>query len=223
MSDSEDEEVADTHLKIVVLGDGGCGKTSTVTRYSQDQFSKSYEPTLGVEFYLKRIVLPGNKNVTLQMCDVGGQTLGGSMFDKYIYGANGFIMLYDITSNQSFENIDSWLTSSKAVEYTTEPHYMLVGNKVDLEHQRVVSKKKHDTYATDNNMGSHFISAKTGDSVDLCFKKLAADILKIKLSKAEVDGAHRVVKAEVKSSKVESKPSVRSRPTKPKSSICLMQ
>nr|XP_002125663.2 ras-related protein Rab-28-like [Ciona intestinalis] len=222
MSDSEDEEVPDTRLKIVVLGDGGSGKTSTITRYTQDQFVKSYDQTLGVDFYLKRIVLPGNHNVTLQVCDVGGQNLGGSMFDKYIYGANGFVLLYDITNLQSFQNIEEWMSAVQSCDLSNKPYFTLVGNKVDLEHQRAVNKKKHESYAAENNMSSHFISAKTGDSVELCFKKLAADILKIKLSKAEVDGAHRVMKAEVQASKASS-PSVKTRSTKTKSSICVIQ
>uniref|UniRef100_A0A493TY98 RAB28, member RAS oncogene family n=1 Tax=Anas platyrhynchos platyrhynchos TaxID=8840 RepID=A0A493TY98_ANAPP len=87
MSDSDSEEGPDRQLKLVVLGDGTCGKTSLATRFAQETFGKQYKQTIGLDFFLKRIILPGNLNVTLQVWDVGGQTIGGKMLDKYIYGA----------------------------------------------------------------------------------------------------------------------------------------
>ncbi|XP_074922691.1 ras-related protein Rab-28 isoform X4 [Chelonoidis abingdonii] len=90
MSDSE-EESPDRQLKLVVLGDGTSGKTSLATRFAQEAFGKQYKQTVGLDFFLKRITLPGNLNVTLQVWDIGGQTIGGKMLDKYIYGAQGYI------------------------------------------------------------------------------------------------------------------------------------
>ncbi|EDL99974.1 RAB28, member RAS oncogene family, isoform CRA_c, partial [Rattus norvegicus] len=86
MSDSE-EESQDRQLKIVVLGDGTSGKTSLATCFAQETFGKQYKQTIGLDFFLRRITLPGNLNVTLQVWDIGGQTIGGKMLDKYIYGA----------------------------------------------------------------------------------------------------------------------------------------
>jgi len=222
MSDSEDEEV-EIQLKIIVVGDGACGKTSLVTRYTQEQFGKQYDQTIGLDFFLKRIKLPGKDNVTLQIWDIGGQTLGGKMLDKYIYGANGVLFVYDVTNYQSFENVDDWLTSVKAVPQDKPLHCALVGNKGDLEHLRTVPKQKHDSYATEHDMSSHVVSAKTGDTVALCFKKIAADILKVKLTKSELDEAHRVVKAELPVTG-EPKTINRAKPRKKvKSSVCSVQ
>uniref|UniRef100_A0A671XZ55 RAB28, member RAS onco family n=1 Tax=Sparus aurata TaxID=8175 RepID=A0A671XZ55_SPAAU len=78
MSDSE-EDSQDRQLKIVVVGDGACGKSSLATRFAQEAFGKQYKQTIGLDFFLKRISLPGNLNVTLQVWDIGGQTLGGKM------------------------------------------------------------------------------------------------------------------------------------------------
>uniref|UniRef100_A0A8C1XB47 RAB28, member RAS oncogene family n=1 Tax=Cyprinus carpio TaxID=7962 RepID=A0A8C1XB47_CYPCA len=86
MSDSE-EEIQERQLKIVLLGDGASGKTSLAIRFAQEAFGKQYKQTIGLDFFLKRITLPGNLNVTLQVWDIGGQTIGGKMLDKYIYGA----------------------------------------------------------------------------------------------------------------------------------------
>ncbi|XP_076794547.1 ras-related protein Rab-28 isoform X4 [Arvicanthis niloticus] len=130
MSDSE-EESQDRQLKIVVLGDGTSGKTSLATCFAQETFGKQYKQTIGLDFFLRRITLPGNLNVTLQVWDIGGQTIGGKMLDKYIYGAQGILLVYDITNYQSFENLEDWYSVVKTVseESETEPLVALVGNK----------------------------------------------------------------------------------------------
>ncbi|XP_071600037.1 ras-related protein Rab-28 isoform X2 [Heliangelus exortis] len=189
MSDSEEEESLDRQLKLVVLGDGTTGKTSLARRFAQETFGKQYKQTLGLDFFLKRIMLPGNLNVTLQVWDVGGQTIGGKMLDKYIYGAQGILLVYDITNGQSFENLEDWYNAVKKVneDSETQPLMALVGNKIDLEHMRTVKVDKHQRFCQENNFSSHFVSAKTGDSVLLCFQRIAADILGIKLNKAELE------------------------------------
>lgn len=198
MSDSEDE-APDKQLKIVLIGDGASGKTSLATRFSQEQFGKQYRQTVGVDFFLKRIVLSGSKNVTLQVWDIGGQTLGGKMLDKYIYGAHGILLIYDITNYSSFENLEDWLEMARKVlkSQAKPPHVALVGNKCDLEHQRAVKLEKHHKLAQDHGLSSHFVSAKTGESVSLCFQKVAADLMGIKLTKAEQELQQPVVKAEI--------------------------
>lgn len=198
MSDSEDE-APDKQLKIVIMGDGASGKTSLATRYSQDQFGKQYRQTVGLDFFLKRIVLPGNVNVALQVWDIGGQTLGGSMLENYIYGAQGVLLVYDITNHASFENLEDWYGTVKKIMGSKEkmPHMALIGNKIDLEHMRTVKLDRHQRFAQDRGMSSHFVSAKTGDSVALCFQRIAAEILGIKLTKPDIEKHHKVVKAEI--------------------------
>ncbi|XP_044274150.1 ras-related protein Rab-28 isoform X3 [Varanus komodoensis] len=137
MSDSEEEECSDRQLKFVVLGDGTSGKTSLATRFAQEAFGKQYKQTIGLDFFLKRITLPGNVNVTLQVWDIGGQTIGGKMLDKYVYGAQAVLLVYDITNQQSFENLEDWYNVVKKVneESETQPHVALVGNKSPKRYQ----------------------------------------------------------------------------------------
>eukprot|EP00062_Callorhinchus_milii_P004922 gi/632943849/ref/XP_007887180.1/ PREDICTED: ras-related protein Rab-28 isoform X1 [Callorhinchus milii] len=198
MSDSE-EEAQDRQLKVVILGDGASGKTSLATRFAQEAFGKQYKQTIGLDFFLKRLTLPGNLNVTLQVWDIGGQTIGGKMLDKYIYGAQGVLLVYDITNYQSFENLEDWYAAVKKVNEESNQHPVvgLVGNKIDLEHMRTVKADKHQRFCHENNISSYFVSAKTGDSVFLCFQRFAADILGIKLNKAEIEQSQRIVRAEL--------------------------
>lgn len=198
MSDcSDDEQSPDKQLKVVIVGDGASGKTSLATRYAQSSFGKEYKQTIGVDFFLKRIVLPGDIHVALQVWDIGGQTLGGAMLNNYIYGAHAVLLVYDITNSQSFDNLEDWLTVVKKSCTGKLPALALVGNKMDLDHMRAVKNEKHQKFAGEHDMSSHFISARTDDQVSLCFQKVAAQVLGIKLSKQDVDSQQKVVKAEI--------------------------
>lgn len=130
MSDSEDE-VKSKNLKLVLIGDGSSGKTSISTRYSQDQFERQYNQTLGIDFFMKRINLPNHTQVTLSVHDIGGQTLGGPMLDKYLYGADGILLIYDITNYSSFENLDDWYQTAQKFCNNSNKNifFALVGNK----------------------------------------------------------------------------------------------
>uniref|UniRef100_A0A8C2FPC5 Ras-related protein Rab-28 n=1 Tax=Cyprinus carpio TaxID=7962 RepID=A0A8C2FPC5_CYPCA len=221
MSDSE-EEIQERQLKIVLLGDGASGKTSLAIRFAQEAFGKQYKQTIGLDFFLKRITLPGNLNVTLQVWDIGGQTIGGKMLDKYIYRAQGVLLVYDITNSQSFENLEDWLNMVRKAneESDTQPAISLIGNKIDLEHMRTVKMEKHQRFCQENGLISQFVSAKTGDSVFLCFQRLAAEVLGIKLNKAEMEQSQHVVKADIVNYSQEC---VARAVNPPRSSMCVIQ
>ncbi|EHB03876.1 Ras-related protein Rab-28 [Heterocephalus glaber] len=94
------------------------------------------------------------------------------------------------------------------------------GTQVDLEHMRTVKPEKHLRFCQENGFSSHFVSAKTGDSVFLCFQKVAAEILGIKLNKAEIEQSQRVVKADIVNYNQE--PTSRT-VNRPRSSMCAVQ
>lgn len=224
MSDSEPDEDA-KQLKIVIIGDGASGKTSLATRYSQEQFGKQYKQTIGIDFFLKRIVLSGNIHVALQVWDIGGQTIGGAMLQNYIYGSHGVLLVYDITNHNSFDNLEDWLRTLQKVFGTEKmPYLALVGNKIDLEYMRTVKMDKHQRFAQQHGMSSHFVSAKTGDSVAMCFQRVAAEIIGIKLTKTEAEQQHKVVKAEIVNYNKQEELAVKSLPqTSTRSSFCILQ
>ncbi|XP_077957790.1 ras-related protein Rab-28 isoform X2 [Gasterosteus aculeatus] len=163
-----------------------------------------------------------NLNVTLQVWDIGGQTLGGKMLDKYIYGAHGVLLVYDITNHQSFENLEDWFSMVKKANEESEiqPVVSLIGNKIDMEHMRTVKADKHQRFCQENGLVSQFVSAKTGDSVYLCFQRVAAEILGVKLNKAEIEQSQRVVKADIVNY---SQDAAARTPNPPRSSMCVVQ
>ena len=198
MGESSDDEPEQLQYKVILLGDGATGKTSIAMRFTDDHFAQQYKQTIGLDFFIRRLVLPGDVNVALQIWDIGGQTIGGKMIGNYIYGAQAVLLCYDITNYQSFQNLEDWY---RLVQNTFRgqqmPRVTLIGNKTDLNHLRTVKVDKHNQFADENEMFSCFMSAKTGDNVSQCFYRVAADLAGVVLTKPELEVATKVVRAEI--------------------------
>uniref|UniRef100_A0AC35U4I3 Ras-related protein Rab-28 n=1 Tax=Rhabditophanes sp. KR3021 TaxID=114890 RepID=A0AC35U4I3_9BILA len=200
-SDSEDEQekLKDNILKVVVMGDTGCGKTSICTQLVKNTFTRKYVQTIGVDFYNKRLNMPNNTEIVLHVWDVGGQSVATTMLNNYLFNANAVIFVYDVTSSQSFENIVDWIQVTKKITNSQDNkiRMILVGNKTDLEHRRAVRVEKHSKLADSYAMSSHYVSAKTGDSVGLVFRQTVADIINITLTKNDLESDITVINAPV--------------------------
>eukprot|EP00743_Colponemidia_sp_Colp-15_P001948 GILK01002120.1.p1 GENE.GILK01002120.1~~GILK01002120.1.p1 ORF type:complete len:245 (+),score=40.48 GILK01002120.1:36-737(+) len=193
-----DDEPEYLQFKVILLGDGAVGKTSLAMRFTEDQFARQYKQTIGLDFFIKRLVLPGDCHVALQIWDIGGQTIGGKMIGNYIFGAHAVILTYDITNYQSFQNLEDWLRLvRRTFDKNPLPFIALVGNKTDLNHVRTVKGEKHAQFADENELNSFFVSAKTGDQVNSTFYRVAADLAGVSLSKPDLEVAQKVVKAEL--------------------------
>ncbi|CAH0564071.1 unnamed protein product [Brassicogethes aeneus] len=196
MSDSE-EETHEKQLKLVFLGDQGVGKTSIIKRFCYEDYTRQYTQTIGADFYIKRLNLPGKNDVTLKISDVsGGVVLNGPMLKNYLYKANMVILVYDITSNNSFENIKIWIRSvAEAVENTVT--CAVFGNKSDLEHRRAISLLTSKKFILDNQLYGFLVSAKTGESVNSSVTELIAKHFGISLSRVDKEKQNHILKAEL--------------------------
>ena len=157
-------------FKCIIVGDGGCGKTAVVVRFSQGFFKEKYKLTIGVEFAVKNITLNGNI-VKLQIWDTGGQDRFQYVRPLYYKGAMGCIVLFDLTNRESFNHIHRWLDEVQK-EAGMIP-MLLIGNKSDLSDQVVVSYDEAIELASKLNMKYLESSAKTGDGVKDLFSALA--------------------------------------------------
>lgn len=116
--------------KVVILGMQGVGKTSIVHRYTTGSFSYSLASTIGASFCTKKLSVDGCK-VRLQIWDTAGQERFRSMAPMYYRGANAAILVYDITNQSSFEDIQNWLHELSA-NMSPELVIQIVGSKADL-------------------------------------------------------------------------------------------
>lgn len=121
------------------------------------------------------------------------------MLDKYVYGSHGAMLVYDVTNYASFENLEDWVNCIRKFTQGQEKpcHLSLIANKCDLEHMRTVKVDKHQKFAEKHGMSSYMVSAKTGDSLILAFKAVAAEILGIQMTAKDLEQQIQVVKAEI--------------------------
>ncbi len=122
--------------KVVVLGSGGVGKSALTVKFVSGTFMEKYDPTIE-DFYRKEIEVDGAPSV-LEILDTAGTEQFASMRDLYIKNGQGFVIVYSITSLQTFQDIKTMKEQIMRVKGTDRVPMLLVGNKCDLEHQREV-------------------------------------------------------------------------------------
>ncbi|KEG14077.1 putative small GTP-binding protein Rab28 [Trypanosoma grayi] len=184
---------AELEYKVVILGNGSVGKTSLIKRYCDDGFGQSYKQTIGLDFYSKKVELPGSRHVLLQIWDIGGQQLGGSMINNYIHDTNAVCFVYDVTNADSFKDMEDWYQCVvAAVGGEAPPLMILVGNKTDLPNRQVTAAM-HALAADMHQMDSFLISARSGERVNALFTKIAARLSGVNVTREELEMVDRVV------------------------------
>ena len=162
--------------KLIFLGDQGTGKSSILNRFVDDKFDPNYQATIGLDFQSKNVKID-NQDIHLLLYDTAGQEKFRSLIPMYTRDANIIILVYDITRKESFTHIPDWVKDLTNVKLD-EVIFGLVGNKIDLEDQRQVTKEEGEKYAQDNNIIFQEVSAKTGDNFsDLFYKKIFEQII----------------------------------------------
>lgn len=161
-------------LKIIAIGDMAVGKTSITMRYVQNKFSDTYKATIGVSHALKKFSIR-DKEITLSIWDTGGQEMFDFIRPYYFTGAEGGLIVYDVTKKESFANLEKWF--SELYNNCREIKIILVGNKIDLMNERVISTEEGERYAHEKGVMFYETSAKTGENIIDIMEELAKLIL----------------------------------------------
>ena len=157
--------------KILILGDSTVGKTCFLTRYADNTFQENQMATLGVDYKLKNVKMGDGNIVKLQIWDTAGQDRFHSLTRNYFKGAHGIILLYDITTQSSFDNVSKWIKQIKE-DASEKVVIILVGNKIDLEHKRAIPTEEGEKIAEDFGLIFFECSAKTGKNINEAFNEL---------------------------------------------------
>jgi len=168
-------ETYDYLFKFIVIGDAASGKSCLLYRFTDNKYKSDSTHTIGVEFGSK-IIEVGGKFIKLQIWDTAGQERFRSVTRSYYRGAAGCILVYDITSRESFHHLTSWLNDARALA-TSELVIVLVGNKTDLQEDREVTFLEASRFAQENDLMFLETSAKSGENVEEVFMKCAKTIL----------------------------------------------
>ena len=172
---SDDDQKIKLSLKILLIGDSQVGKTSLLLKYTEHVFPEEHIATIGVE-YKDKFILKDNYNIRLQIWDTAGQERFHSITKNIYRNANGVLFVYDITNQESFGNIKNWIKDLQNVGNDIKG--VIIGNKIDLEQQRDVSKQDLEEIGKKYNMPILETSAKQSINVNEGFELLVNELLK---------------------------------------------
>ena len=155
-------------FKLLLVGDGGVGKTTLVKRHLTGEFEKKYIPTLGVEVHpLKFSTNCGD--LVFNVWDTAGQEKFGGLRDGYYIQGQCAIIMFDVTSRITYKNVPNW--HRDIVRVCENIPIVLVGNKVDVQDRQV--KARNITFHRKRNLQYYDLSARTNYNFHMPFKWLA--------------------------------------------------
>jgi small GTP-binding protein len=119
-------------FKVILLGDSKVGKSSIVRRLVDESFNNRYEETTFYDIANKKIMTEDGDVVLLQIFDTAGLDRFDSLQGSYFQGASGFVIVFDYTRRDSFENVLRWIQTIKDRATVADPTIIVLGNKVDI-------------------------------------------------------------------------------------------
>eukprot|EP00695_Tsukubamonas_globosa_P000677 TRINITY_DN159_c0_g1_i4.p1 TRINITY_DN159_c0_g1~~TRINITY_DN159_c0_g1_i4.p1 ORF type:complete len:237 (-),score=87.62 TRINITY_DN159_c0_g1_i4:55-765(-) len=168
-------------LKVIILGDSGVGKTSLMNQYVNKKFSNQYKATIGADFLTKEVMVD-DRLVTMQIWDTAGQERFQSLGVAFYRGADSCVLVFDVTSAKTFENLDSWRDEFLIQAGPSDPDnfpFVVIGNKTDMESQRVIPQKRALAWCQAKGNIPYFeTSAKEAINVEQAFQVIARNALK---------------------------------------------
>ncbi|KAJ9452300.1 Ras-related protein Rab-32A [Diplonema papillatum] len=168
--------------KVLVVGEGGAGKTSIIRRYVHNIFQMTTKPTIGVDFALKMLHWQGKKQITLQVWDIAGQERYGQMTRVYYQAAVGALVVFDIKKQDSFAAVAKWKLDIDNKVYMPDGSCIpcvLLANKCDLAPlSDFKTKEEMDAFCQEHNFVAWFETSAMKDiNIQPAFEKLVEQIV----------------------------------------------
>jgi len=156
-------------VKFIIVGDSSVGKSNILLRFVKNVFEPDHQITLGIEFANKHLQY-NNIDYLVQVWDTAGQENFRSVTRAYYKASAVAMVVYDISSEESFQNIQNWIKDCKDLAPKTV-QLVLIGNKSDLEEKRVIKTERGKELAHENNMLFFETSALNGNGIEEAFQK----------------------------------------------------
>jgi small GTP-binding protein len=171
----EDEKKVEILYKVLLLGDWSVGKTCLLMRYMDNTFTEMHLSTIGIDSKIKIVNLKEGLDARIQIWDTAGQERYKTIAKSYIKGANGILLVYDVTKRNSFEGIKNWVKQIKDL-VSSRVNVVLIGNKIDLEDKREVKTEEGEQLGKEFNYQFFETTAKDGVNINEAFEALIKSI-----------------------------------------------
>ena len=165
-------------FKILTIGKSVVGKTCILRRFVENKFLKNHLATIGIDFKTKTLNI-NNQEIKLKIWDTAGQERFRNITTQYYKGADGIVLVYDVTEESSYDKIRDWM---EQILYNTQRDdigLVLLGNKCDME-PRTVTEEQGNKMAEELKISYFETSALNGQGIKEAFEQLTRDIMKKK-------------------------------------------
>lgn len=164
----------DEKVQFIIVGDTSVGKTSIIKQHFEGNFQSSYLATVGVDFFTRDIEI-GKKIIRVKVWDTAGQERFKSLTKNFFRNAQGVILVYDVTSRESFRSLKEWINSIYDQVGDDRIKIIIVGNKIDLK--REVLKNEALEFCSDKRVSYFETSAKDGTGIEEAFRNITIQAL----------------------------------------------
>jgi small GTP-binding protein len=165
----------DEKCQLLIIGDSSVGKTSILTRFTEDKFTTNYISTVGVDLFSKDEIF-NNKKIRIKIWDTAGEERYRALTQGFFKSANGIIITYSVNDVDTFENLKYWIQSIHTnLGENDLVKIIIIGNKIDLD--REVNFDDAKKYAEDNGYKYFETSAKSGKGVNESIRFLVQEII----------------------------------------------
>ena len=165
-------------FKILTIGESGVGKTCILRRFVENKFLKNHLATIGIDFKTKTLII-NKQEIKLKIWDTAGQERFRNITTQYYKGADGIVLIYDVTDDASYEKIRDWMEQILANTKREDIGLVLLGNKCDME-PRAVTEEQGNKLAEELKISYFETSALNGNGINEAFESLTKDIMKRK-------------------------------------------
>lgn len=180
-------------FKYIIIGDSEVGKSSLLLQFTEQHFQPIHDLTIGVEFGAKMVSIQG-RDVKLEIWDTAGQETFLSITRSYYRGADGALLVFDISRRETFDNLNRWY--DEAIQNSQNPNLriMVVGMKADVPpEKRQVTEEEGVAWARERGLIYLEVSAKTAYNVEEAFIRTAKTILENFDSDNESRSANKIL------------------------------
>ena len=187
-------------IKIGTIGNTLVGKTAISRNYLGEEFSPEEMLTVGMDRFVKEeeyIIREKKVRINISIYDTSGQERYEAIIFNFIKKCDGVLLVYSITDEQTFNDLTKWINKIRELQPDTKYPVILVGNKIDLEEQRVISKEKIEEIGKEYLFLFYETSAKTGEKVNESFQHLIDLILDYKEEELVNGNTKKNIKLEV--------------------------